>query len=110
MNKEKIVAKGKANPDWKRLVLEWRTSGKSSKAWCEENKIPCNTLSGWKKRLKKYEINNVPVKSKTGFIELKNHELSDSGITLEHNGIKIHLKTQFDPSALKECLNCLGGI
>ena len=89
---EKIMAKGKANPDWKKLVLEWRASGKSAKVWCEENKIPSNTLSGWKKRLKKLELNNILIKSKTGFIELKNHELSDSGITLEYDGIKIHLK------------------
>ena len=106
---EKMMAKGKANPDWKRLVLEWRASGKSSKAWCEENKIPNNTLSGWKKRLKKHELANVPIKSKTGFIELKNRELSESGISLECKGITIHLKTQFDSAILKQCLNCLRG-
>jgi hypothetical protein len=106
---EKIMAKGKANPDWKKLVLEWRASGKSSKDWCEKNKIPNNTLSGWKKRLKKLELNNDSINAKTGFIELKNRELSDSGISLECNGVKIHLKTQFDSSVLKQCLNCLRG-
>jgi hypothetical protein len=106
---EKMMAKGKANPNWKRLVLEWKASGKTSKAWCEENKIPINTLSGWKKRLKKDELANAPSECKTGFIELKNHELSESGIFLECKGIKIHLKSQFDPSVLKQCLNCLRG-
>ncbi len=103
------MAKGVVNPDWKKLVLEWRASGKSSSVWCKENNIHNNTLSGWKKRLKQHEINNTSVKSKTGFIELKNRESSDSGITLECNGIKIHLKTQFDSSVLKQCLNCLRG-
>lgn len=90
-------------------MLEWSASGKSAKVWCEENKIPSNTLSGWKKRLNKLELNNNLINSKTEFIELKNHELSDSGISLECYGIKIHLKTQFDLCALKQCLNCLRG-
>lgn len=106
---EKMMAKGKPNADWKRLVLEWRASGKSSTDWCEENKVPVNTLSGWKRRLKKHELNNALVQSETGFIELKNHEISGSGISLEYDGIIINLEAQFDSRALRQCLNCLRG-
>jgi hypothetical protein len=58
---EKMMARGKANTEWQKLVLEWRVSGKSAKVWCEENQVPINTLSGWNKRLKKYELINAPM-------------------------------------------------
>lgn len=103
------MAKGRANPDWKRLVLEWSISGKTSKDWCNENNIPYNTLSGWKKRLKKQEVADVTAKSPTEFVELKDWESSESGIFLEYKGVKIHLKIRFDSSTLKQCLSCLRG-
>lgn len=104
------MSRGKPNPDWKKLVLKWLDSGKSPKIWCEENNIHPNTLLGWKKRLEKHELKNIHVESKTQFVELKNRELSESGISIECNGIKIHLKTQFDFSVLKQCLEVLRGV
>jgi hypothetical protein len=102
-----MMAKGKPNIQWKKLVLEWQTSGKTTKNWCKENNIPLTTFLGWKSRLKKQELNNPSNALKTGFIELKDSELSESGISLEIDGIKIHLNIQFDSRALKQCLNCL---
>lgn len=104
------MARGKVNPDWKKLVFEWRASGKSSTAWCKKNGIHTNTFSGWKNRLEKLEHNSACITPKTKFIELKNCELSESGISLECNEIKIHLKTQFDFSTLKQCLEVLRGM
>jgi len=102
------MAKGKSSPNWKERVLEWKTSGKSSKAWCQENKIPYTTFSGWKNRLKKSDDNST-AEFKTGFIELKDQTQSDPGIFLECNGVKIHLKAEFDKLVLKQCLDCLRG-
>lgn len=106
---EKMMTKGKPNVEWKRLVLEWRASGKSATIWCKENKIPVNTLAGWKKRLKKLELDNARIQPKSSFIELKNREISVSGISLECDGIIIHLETKFNSCVLKQCLNCLRG-
>ncbi len=102
------MAKGKPNPNWKKIVLEWQASGKSIKSWCQENKIPITTLCGWKNRLKK--SNTDSVKATAGFIELKEQIQSDPGIILEYEGIKIHLKEKFDKTVLKQCLDCLRGV
>jgi hypothetical protein len=101
------MAKGSANPNWKEIVLEWEASGKSIKAWCQENKIPITTFCGWKNRFKKFNTDSV--KTKAGFIELKEQSQPDPGIILEYSGIKIHLKAKFDKTALKQCLDCLRG-
>jgi hypothetical protein len=102
------MAKGSPNINWKKHVLEWQASGKSSKAWCKENKIPCTTFYGWKNRFKNSEIATF-TEAKPEFIELKDSSLPDSGITLEYSDIKIHLRADFDQVTLKQCLTCLRG-
>ena len=102
------MAKGIPDPQWQEKVLDWEASGKSASTWCKENKISVNTLSGWKKRLKKSSANLDRAKSE--FIELKDRVQSDTGITLEYNEIKIHLQAKFDKAVLKQCLDCLRGV
>lgn len=101
------MAKGRPNPNWKTKILEWKASGKNRRAWCQENKIPYTTFSGWEKRLKQFD--NSLASAGTGFIELKDQKRSDSGITLEYNGVRIHLKAEFDQIVFEQCLNCLRG-
>jgi len=79
---EKMMAKGKANPNWKRLALNGELVAKALKLGVKKIKS-LTTLCQDGKRLKKDELSNVPTESKTGFIELKNRELSTSGIFLE---------------------------
>jgi hypothetical protein len=102
------MAKGKLDPQWQDKVREWEGSGKSARVWGQENNIPVNTLFGWRKRLKKSTANSV--RAKSGFIELKDSVPSDPGITLEYNGVNIHLRAHFDKAMLKQCLDCLRGI
>ena len=101
------MAKGKPNPEWKKLVQEWQASGKSAREWCKENQISCNTFSGWKKRFKQFEDISIDKEFKKPFIELKEQSLEESGIVLETKGIKIHLKSNFNGFALRQCLDCL---
>ena len=101
------MATGKPDPQWRDRVCEWEASGKSVRVWCQENKIPITTLYGWKNKLKKSSTNVV--KTKSAFIELKDQMQSDSGIILEYNGIKIHLRSKFDKVVFKQCLDCLRG-
>ncbi len=103
------MAKGKYNPNWKEKVKEWESSNKSTKIWCQENKIPYTTLCGWRKRLKKSDQNKTSNKSMENFIELKDQISSDSGIILEYKGFNIQLNRDFDKVVLKECLHCLRG-
>jgi hypothetical protein len=100
------MAKGKSDPKWKEKVLAWKKSNKTASDWCRENKIPLTTLTGWRKRFDQAD-QNQPFKINQPFIELKNSSSSNSGISLECNGIKIHLEPEFDMSVLKQCLACL---
>lgn len=105
---------GKANLNWKDRVLEWQASGKSVRVWCLENHIPNSTFYGWKARLEKIS-KNVPLvkpkamKVKQGFVELKEKQSFDCGLILECEGVKIHLKANFDRLILRQCLDCLRG-
>jgi hypothetical protein len=110
------MARGTHDQNWKQKVLAWRASGKSGSAWSKENQIPYTTLLGWKRRFenstKERPLSNA--ESSKAFIELKDQPISNSGtysgVTLEHQGIKIRLETGFNPVVLKQCLACLGGV
>jgi hypothetical protein len=106
---EEKMAKGKRYPNWKEKVKEWESSNKSTKIWCQENKIPYTTLCGWRNRLKKSDHNKISNKSVGNFIELKDQISSDPRIILEYQGVKIQLNRDFDKIVLKECLHCLRG-
>jgi hypothetical protein len=100
------MAKGKPNPDWKEKVINWKKSNKTPSDWCRENKIPVTTLIGWRKRFDQLGISQT-FEINQPFIELKNNPLSNPGIFLEYEGIKIHLDPEFDAITLKRCLTCL---
>lgn len=104
------MPKGKPTPNWKKLVHEWRDSGKSASVWCLEQQIPINTLSGWKKRLKLLEDDNDGKRFQKPFVELKNSRpLVDSGVILEIDGVNIRLQVDFDEAVFRQCLYCLRG-
>ena len=63
------MAKGKPTKNWKEKVIEWESSGKTAKVWCQENKIPYTTLLGWNDRLKKSCKNKDLSKTQPEFIE-----------------------------------------
>ena len=102
---------------WKAKVQEWISSGKSAKAWCQENKVVYTTFLGWRDRLK-FRNTQAAVKknaldnhsSKAHFIELKNQQKNYPDILLECEGVKIHLSPEFDAASLKKCLNVLRGL
>lgn len=103
------MAKGKPDPNWKQKVLAWKASGMSGPAWCKENNTPYTTFIGWKQRFENANKNQAAIPP-TRFIELKDPPSSVSGITLEYQGLKICLEIGFNPTVLKQCLTCIGGI
>lgn len=104
------MAKGKYYPNWEEKVKEWESSNKSTKAWCQDNKIPYTTLCGWRNRLKTSNHKKVFNKSAKNFIELKDQIPSNPGIILEYQGVKIQIHRDFDKVVLQECLHCLRGV
>jgi hypothetical protein len=104
---------------WEIKVQQWLSSGKSAKAWCQENQVIYTTFLGWRNRLKcksNRKVNssnqhslNDPF-SKSHFIELKDKPKVYPDISLEYEGVKIYLSAEFDGSALRKCLDVLRGI
>lgn len=98
--------------DWSKKIKQWKFSGKSARAWCHQNQVVYTTFMGWCKRL---EINKsaqtIQKRSlKNQFIELKDPTKVYPEISLEYNGVIIHLKGEFDHSLMKKCLAVLRGV
>lgn len=105
------MAKGNLDSRWKDKLIDWQASGKTPKVWCSENHIPISTFHGWRKRYENQKQTKLQsIKIEQAFVELKDRKLPDPGIILECNGVKIHLKAEFDPLILRKCLECLRGI
>jgi hypothetical protein len=90
-------------PEWCDKVKQWQTSGKSIKAWCQEQNIPLPTFYGWKKR---YESHPSSPTQEKQFIELKDKP-KHPGIVLEFLDVKIYLTENFNEALLKRCLATL---
>jgi hypothetical protein len=97
--------------EWANKIDLWRQSGKSARSWCKENNIVYTTFIGWCKRLQPKQNDDKPkISSKVPFIELKDEPKTCSGISLEYDGILIHLKAEFNTSLLKRCLAVVRGM
>lgn len=96
---------------WANLIEKWQQSGMKAQTWCRENQVVYTTFLGWRNRLKGHpqskEICKLSVKAQ--FIELKEAPKVNPEISLEYDGILIHLKADFDPFLLKKCLGVLRG-
>jgi hypothetical protein len=98
------------NREWAEKIEKWKLSGKSAQAWCRENQVIYTTFMGWRKRLEINKSSKIIRKSSAQFIELKDQPKAQPEISLEYNGVIIHLKGEFDSSLMKKCLAVLRGI
>lgn len=94
---------------WKDKILEQRKSGLSAASWCRQKNVVITAFYYWQRKLfPKSDLD------RSAFSELldrnKHTELNRTGITLEHQGIHIHLEKHFDSSTLKQCLEVLGEV
>ncbi len=97
--------------EWANKIEQWKLSGKSIRTWCLENQIVYVTFIGWRNRFRKAEIEKSTQSSciENQFLELKDVSNISSNISLEYEGIIIHLKGEFNVALLKTCLNVLRG-
>jgi hypothetical protein len=86
------------------LIEQWRSSGKSAKAWCRENNLVYTTFLGWV-----YRSQEKKKALSSSFIEIKDRPQTSSGISLEYDGIRINISSDFDPVILNQCLQALRG-
>ena len=94
--------------EWAHKIELWKQSGKSARAWCRENQLVYTTFLGWNTRLEKSQnVIDSSTSLKTQFIELKDNSKISPGISLECEGVMIHLNPDFDVALLKKCLTAL---
>ena len=106
------MSRSSEQQNWSNKLAQWEKSGKSAKAWCQENKVIYTTFLGWRNRLRHNSTSpaNVETPAASQFIELKEEKQTmSSGISIECTGLLIHLSVEFNPSTLKKCLDTLRG-
>ncbi len=86
--------------EWEEKIRQQKLSDLSIESWCRQNKVTACSFHYWKKRLlAPAQLNS------SSFAELKDQ--NKTGITIECNGICLHVDKHFEPSTLKACLALL---
>ena len=86
-------------PEWTGKIAAWRSSGLSIAAWCRENSVGYHRFLYWRGRLQQPE-HQEPGK----FVAVS---LAATPISLECNGIFVHVSAGFDPGLLGDILSLL---
>ncbi len=84
--------------EWRNKIVAWRDSGLSIAAWCRENAEGYHRFLYWRDRLK---VPDRAVPQVGQFVELS---LAAPPISLECNGIHIHVSSGFDTGLLEDIL------
>jgi hypothetical protein len=84
---------------WRERITQQQHSGLSVKGWCQENQVAACQFHYWKNKLTAKQIDS------TVFTELVDDK--KVGITIEYEGMRIHLDPNFDAITLKRCLSVL---
>jgi len=99
-----------ANPKlhryWKQNLENWHASGLSGAAWCRQEEIAYCVFLYWRKKLER-DSDSSTAQSSEQFIEIPDNPAAESGLTLECQGVTIHLAKGFDVEILKNCLQVL---
>ena len=85
---------------WEERIRLQKESGLPIERWCRENQISPHSFHYWKDRLFPKTVLN-----RSAFIELPDGK--GTGITIEHQGIRIYLDRHFELETLKRCLAAL---
>jgi hypothetical protein len=84
--------------EWPAKIAAWQHSGKSIAAWCRENSESYYRFLYWRKRV------TEPTPGR--FLELT---LPATPISLECNGVLVHVSKGFDPGLLADILSVVKG-
>ena len=90
--------------EWQEKIRQQRESGLTIDKWCRQNHLPPHLFYYWKNRL--FPRNQL---TRSCFTELSSDN-QGTGISIEYQGVRIHLDKDFDPSTLKSCLSALRGV
>jgi len=89
--------------EWEEKIHHQQDSGLSVQRWCHEHQIKAPTFYYWKARL-----NQKTSLSRSCFTELVNTKTP--GISIEYQGVRVHIDKDFDSTTLQNCLSALKGM
>jgi len=82
--------------EWSAKITAWQQSGMTLAGWCRENSVNYHRFLYWRKRLAAPEPGR--------FLELT---VPAAQISLECNGVLVHVSKGFDPGLLADILTVL---
>ena len=86
--------------EWSAKIADWNRSGLNISAWCRKNAEGYHRFLYWRQRLKELDQGGQPGK----FVELRP---ATTPISLECNGIYVHVTPGFDARLLEDILMLL---
>ncbi len=86
---------------WKKKILEQRSSGLSIPSWCRQNGVAFQNFHYWQKTL--FPNDSI---THTSFVQIEDKRPKPA-IILSYKEYSIHLTEHFDSSTLKPCLEVL---
>ena len=89
--------------EWEEKIRQQQVSGLSIERWCQAHQIKAHTFHYWKDRLSQ----KTPL-SRGCFTELVNSKAP--GVSIEYQGVRIHIDKNFDSATLQSCLSALKGM
>ena len=89
---------------WERLLREQRASGKTIRAWCQEQKVGENRFYYWRKKLQPAKANNSQVQ----WLPLETAQTKPgTAITVHLDKARIEIPRNFDQYQLREIIRVL---
>ena len=88
--------------NWKKIIIEQRSSSLSITSWCHQNCIPPNQFFYWQKKLFP-----KPLINRDSFAEIVEKENNLAEIKIEYRSFIIRVNHHFKPSLLLSCLEVL---
>ena len=101
------MSKRRAKEEWLELVEDWEASGMSGAAWCRERGVHYQCFLYWRRRSRDLAgTSQAVIPAEGGFCEI----LPSGRLTLEVDGVLLHLERGFDGGLLREVVSTLKGV
>ena len=95
------MAKKYTSEEWEQMLIDYKNSGMTAKAWCISRNIKERAMYYWRKRL-----NTVSKEPEWGSLQLGNHlyKTKSPTITLKIRDFKLEIACGFDKATLEDVL------
>jgi transposase-like protein len=93
---------------WEQRLAEYENSGKTIKAWCQEQAVRENQFYYWRKKLRDQSEMGKPVKWLSVKLDnSKQDSLASDSIAVHIGQVKVEIKKGFDQQLFREIVQIL---